>query len=39
MLGEVGTRSSLPLLRKALDDADPEVSLLTKRAIQQIEER
>jgi hypothetical protein len=39
MLGEVGTGSSLPLLRKALGDADPEVSLLAKRAIQQIEER
>jgi hypothetical protein len=39
MLGEIGTASSLPPLRKALGDQDPEVNLLAKRAIQQIEER
>lgn len=39
MLGEIGTEKSLPALRKALSEDDPEVRLLAERAIQQIEQR
>lgn len=39
ILGEVGTKLSLPDLRKALSEADPETRVLAERAIQQIESR
>ncbi len=39
MLGEVGTEKSLPELRKALTEEDPEVRVLAERAIQLIEQR
>jgi HEAT repeat protein len=37
MLATIGTRQSLPELRKILTESDPEVRLLAERAIQQIE--
>lgn len=39
MLAEVGSKQSLPALRKALDETDPEIRVLAERAIQQIESR
>ena len=39
MRGNIGTQLSLPELRKAASDEDPEVRLLTERAIQLIEQR
>ena len=39
MLGNIGTQLSLPELRKAVSDENPEIRLLTERAIQLIEQR
>ena len=39
MLGNIGTQLSLPALRKALSDENPEIRLLSERAIQLIEQR
>jgi hypothetical protein len=39
ILGQVGTEQSIPELRKFLNEKDPELRLLTERAIQQIEQR
>ncbi len=39
LLGEIGTKKSLPLIRKATSDPDPEVRTLATRAISSIESR
>lgn len=39
ILGQVGSDSSLPALRKALEKDDPELRVLAERSIKQIEER
>lgn len=39
MLGQVGTAKSLPMLRQALSEPDPESRVLAERSIQQIESR
>jgi HEAT repeats len=39
MLATIGTKQSLPELRKILTESDPEVRVLAERAIQQIESR
>lgn len=38
MLGNIGTEKSLPMLRSAINDEDPEIRVLAERSIQQIEQ-
>jgi len=39
MLASIGTKQSLPQLRKVLNESDPEIRVLAERAIQEIEFR
>lgn len=39
MLTAIGTENSLPKLREALSDEDPEIRVLAERAVQEIEQR